>query len=137
MKTETIVPKYLLEKSVYFDNELAWPYLIIPAIIEAGRSFGATSLGGDLQFRLPDGRRCESMNVGVCVYEHEISHVDISGAADASAKVALDKFSSLGGVAEFIREGMDGFPDILRPLINEHNGLEPYIYFTWKFQTLD
>lgn len=127
------IPPYLMDRSVYIGRELAWPYMTIPALIEFIRSIGYISLGGDLQFVFPDGRFCECNNIGLYLYDENLSGLSNSEAVEYSAEWTLSAFSNLGGEAAFIDEGMKGFSDLIQPEI-EAGIILSMIYFTWTFR---
>jgi hypothetical protein len=53
------LPPDLLARASLSGNEYAWPVNEIPSVIEAARAANLVSIGGELQFRLPDGGVCE------------------------------------------------------------------------------
>ena len=57
--TELRLPHDLLQRASLRGSEYAWPIEDIPKVIEAARQANLASIGGQLQFRLPDGGTCE------------------------------------------------------------------------------
>jgi hypothetical protein len=55
---ESLLPPAVLCKALLRGNEYAWPLDDVPAAIAAARSVGLATLGGQVQFRTPDGT-CE------------------------------------------------------------------------------
>ena len=79
----------------------SWPLSVIPALIEACRAQGLINRGGDLRVVQSAGV-WESSNIGVWVFESELSATDPVQRADEAARIALQKFSNLDG--ETLRE---------------------------------
>jgi hypothetical protein len=55
---EVLLPSPVLAKATLRGNEYAWPFGNVEEAILAARSAGLATLGGQVQFRLPDGT-CE------------------------------------------------------------------------------
>jgi hypothetical protein len=58
LDAEDLLPPALLAKATRRGNELAWPLEVVPEVIAAGCVCGLATLGGQIQFRVPDGT-CE------------------------------------------------------------------------------
>jgi len=56
---ELRLPRDFLRRAVVRCTECAWPIADIPKVIDAARQANLASVGGQLQFRLPDGGTCE------------------------------------------------------------------------------
>ena len=52
---EELLPAPILAKATLCGKEYAWPLADVEQVIEAARSAGLATLGGQAQFRLPDG----------------------------------------------------------------------------------
>ena len=65
---ERRLPKELLERASLRGKEYAWRIADIPEVIEAARRAGLVNVGGQLQFRFPDGKTRECYWVEVDTY---------------------------------------------------------------------
>ena len=105
------LPEELLSRMKLSGWCASWPLSAIPALIEACRSEGLINRGGDLQIVQTTGV-WESPNIGVWVFDSELSQTDPLKRADEAARIALQKFSSL--TAEELRdEALAGCPSLV------------------------
>ncbi len=118
------LPAYLLAHMRVQANGGAWPFILIPAVIEASRIAGLINLGGDLQATGPSGL-WESPNIGVWVFKEELSGSETH--ADQAASVAMTKFIALGGETVLLEEAAIGWSEA-----NQSSGdLRSQLYFSW------
>jgi hypothetical protein len=66
---ERHLPDKILKLASLRGNEYAWPINDIPLAIEAACQANLISIGGQLQFRLPDDTTCECYWVEVDTYK--------------------------------------------------------------------
>lgn len=55
MDDEALLPPTVLAKATIINNEYAWPFADVEEAIVAAQALGLANLGGNPQFRLPDG----------------------------------------------------------------------------------
>jgi hypothetical protein len=108
---ELTLPPELLNRASLRANEYAWRIEDIPAVIEAARRADLVSIGGQLQFRLPDGGTCECYAVEVDTYQ----------SVDEMLKARCD----------FIAEGRRDFPLYFAELIEAGRDPADYMCFVW------
>ena len=101
------LPSDLLARMIVHAGGGAWPVGNIPAVIEACRVAGLTSLGGDLQVQTSEGL-WESPNLGVTIFQHELALADET-LADQTAAIASQKFAGLNE-SEMVAEVVAGCP---------------------------
>jgi hypothetical protein len=93
--TELRLPHDVLQRASLRGNEYAWPIEDIPKVIEAARQANLASIGGQLQFRLPDGGTCECHWVEVDTYTSVPASLPWRERVNQTATVALADFSRL------------------------------------------
>jgi len=103
--TELRLPHAILQRASLRANEYAWPIEDIPNVIEAARQANLASIGGQLQFRLPDGGTCECYWVEVDTYKSVPASLPWQERVDQTAAVALADFSHLLSKFDFVTEG--------------------------------
>jgi hypothetical protein len=105
------LPEELLSQMELSGADASWPLSVIPALIEACRAKGLINRGGDLRV-IQSAGIWESPNIGVWVFESELSETAPLQRADEAARIALQKFFSLD--AEALRsEVLAGCPSLL------------------------
>jgi len=125
------VPDYIGSASVQIGSTIIWPYLFVPAIIEALRCAGAVSAGGDLCFISDSGGLCECVNIGIAIDRDHLRNAGPDKQADAAAEIAMKCFINLGGRAEFLREGSNGFGDQINGISDLIKFPDSRIFFSW------
>jgi hypothetical protein len=105
MPVEARLPRDLVQRASLRGNEYAWPIEDIPKVIEAGRQANLASIGGQLQFRLPDGGTCECYWVEVDTYKSAPASLPWRERVNQTADVALADFSRLLSKFDFLAEG--------------------------------
>ena len=93
--TESRLPLDVLQRASLRGNEYAWPIEDIPKVIEAARQANLASIGGQLQFRLPDGGTCECYWIEVDTYKSVPASLPWQERINQTAAVALADFSRL------------------------------------------
>src|SRR5580700_6336332 len=108
---EQRLSRTVLNKATLRGNEHAWPLSAVEEAVMAGRECGLANLGGQLQFRIPEGT-CELYWVEV---DSEGRRVDEKW-QDYVARTAdevLSRFRLLRSRFDFVSEGVNSF-SILR-----------------------
>jgi hypothetical protein len=103
------LPKGLLSRASLRGNEYAWRVEDIPEVIIAARDANLLNIGGQLQFRLPDGVTCECYWIDVDTHKSVPSDQDWDARVAQSAATALADFKRLQAEFDFIAEGKQAF----------------------------
>jgi hypothetical protein len=127
--SEEKLPQEILNRATLRGKEYAWRPVDIPDVIEASRLLGLKSLGGQLQFRLPDGGTCECYWVDVTVETPAMA--SWSEEVDAAAETALAAFEQLQSDYDFIDEGRKSFSEHLDAFEKAGGNLDDAICFVW------
>lgn len=130
---ELTLPENIRKRACLRGNEWAWPVDEIPAVIEAARLAGLVNIGGQLQFRFPDGT-CELYWIEVNTFQTNASGLSWQERINQTATDALSQFQALQEQFDFLAEGQLSF--------SEHfdyyraNGSDPIdaICFVWYFE---
>jgi hypothetical protein len=85
-------PPEVLQGASLAGNEYEWRVKDIPDVIEAARLSNLISIGGQLQFRLPDGGTCECYWVEVDTYKSVDKALPWQERVTRTAEVALRDF---------------------------------------------
>lgn len=134
MATEKL-PQSLLEKASLRGKEYAWPLAVIPEVIEAARKANLLNIGGQLQFRIPDGGTCDCYWVGVYTYKSVPENLPWAERVDLAAKVALEDFQILRETSDFLAEGREGFSAPIDEYINAGGDINTAMCFVWYLST--
>jgi hypothetical protein len=131
---EQELPAELLERAVQSSpgHEYAWRLEDIPLVIEAARSLNLISVGGQLQFRLPDGGgTCECYWVDVDTYNSVDKRLPWAARVGRTAEVALRDFEALPQRYDFIAEGRAAFASSLDALVAQGRDPADSMCFVW------
>ena len=128
---EHYLPPDLLARASLRGNEYAWPIDDIPRVIEAARQAGLVNIGGQLQFRLPDGGTCECYWVCVDTYRTVSKHLPWQVRVEQTAVAALKEFSRLPSEFDFIAEGQRGFAEHLEKFEYQGRTAREAMCFVW------
>ncbi|RIJ31292.1 hypothetical protein [Henriciella algicola] len=123
-RAEQSLPKAILEKSSLRGLEYAWHPDDIPEVIEAARVAGLKSLGGQLQFRLPDAT-CE-------IYWIEVDQFGTEVDPDEAARRTLAQFHAIYSKDSWFREGRT-FPAV-REYEKAGGNLNAAMCFVWYLE---
>ena len=123
------LPMELLSRASLSSNEYAWPLSDIPDVIESARQKGLLNVGGQLQFRLPDGGTCECHWVEVDTYKSVPNTLPWLARVDEAARDAAISFSRLKDKFDFVAEGRRGFSESLESLSTPE--LDKAMCFVW------
>ena len=125
------LPAGLLARGSLRGSEYAWPAGEIPRVIEAARQAGLINIGGQLQFRLPDGGTCECYWVEVDTYKSVDEGLPWRERVDLTAEAALRDFEELQSRFDFVSEGRLQFAALLDALAAEGKDPADCACFVW------
>jgi hypothetical protein len=125
---EKLLPKGLLARASFRGNEYAWSIHNIPEVIDAARAANLASLGGQLQFRLPDAI-CECYWIEVDTAEIAGDSLSWPQVVEKSATVALSDFENILQDVDLLVEGLKAFPDY------DADELSEAMCFVWYLQS--
>jgi hypothetical protein len=129
---ELALPPELLIRASLRGNEYAWRIEDIPAVIEAARRASLVSLGGQLQFRLPDGGICECYAVEVNADDRSVDEdLPWDERVSRTADAALRDFELLKVRCDFLAEGWRDFPSYFAELVEAGRDPADYMCFVW------
>jgi len=131
MSIELRLPPEILRRASLRGNEYAWPIEDIPKVIESARQSNLASIGGQLQFRLPDGGTCECYWVEVDTYKSVPTSLPWQERVEQTATVALADFSHLLSKFDFVAEGRRSFAEHFKRLEAEGGDLNQTMCFVW------
>lgn len=130
MVPEECLPQDVISKATRRGNEYAWPIDEIPSVIEAARHAGLINIGGQLQFRAPEGT-CECYWVEVDTYKSVPSSLPYEERVAKTAIVALRDFNRLREEVDFVAEGRSAFEDVLGRYEVQGGALSDIMCFVW------
>ncbi len=128
---ERHLPNEILERASLRGNEYAWPVTDIPLIIEAVRQSNLVNIGGQLQFRFPDGTTCECYWVEVDTCKTVPESLPWAERVTQTAAIALRDFATLSSRYDFFEEGSCNFSAAFKEV--ETQGYNPHdaMCFVW------
>jgi hypothetical protein len=131
--SESKLPAEIRARCVYSapGGEYAWRVQDIPAVIDAAREASLFSLGGTLQFYLPDGEICEAYWVDVDVGDPPDQIKDWNGKVDWAAMTARKRFKEETDHAKLVEGGCAAFEE-LRELEAKGVDLSTLMCFVWS-----
>jgi len=125
------LPSDILERASRAGNEYAWRIKDIPDVIAAARAANLINIGGQLQFRLPDGGTCECYWVKVDTSNSADEALPWVERVSRTAEIALADFNALQERFDFIAEGRVGFASYLDPLVARGRDPADSMCFVW------
>lgn len=129
------LPPDILKRASRAGNEFAWHIQDIPEVISAARTANLINIGGQLQFRLPEGGTCECYWVGVDTYKSVDKALTWTERVRLTAEVALRDFENLQQRYDFVAEGRVGFATYLDALIAKGRSPANSMCFVWYVQS--
>lgn len=132
---EQLLPTFLIERATLRGNEYAWRLGDIPTVIEAARDASLISIGGQLQFRMPDIGTCECYWVEVDTYKDVSETLAWSERVTSTAKSALSQFNRLVEECDFIAEGRKAFAQHLLTFETQGGDLDDALCFVWYVES--
>lgn len=128
---ERHLPTELLERASVRGKEYAWSIADIPEVIEAARRAGLINVGGQLQFRLPDGGTCECYWVEVDTFRSVPKSLPWDDRVAQTADRALVDFSHLESKYDFMEEGRRTFAKHLAEVEEQGGDAAKTMCFVW------
>lgn len=133
--SEQLLPASLLERATLRGNEYAWPIADLPTVIEAARAANLINIGGQLQFRIPDGGTCECYWIEVDTYKDVSEDFAWSERVSLTATSAMRQFRDLSEKYDFIVEGRQAFAQHLLAFEALGGDLEDAQCFVWYVES--
>jgi hypothetical protein len=128
---ERYLPANILRRASLRGKEYAWTVHDIPHVIEAARRAGLVNIGGQLQFRFPDGGTCECYWVGVDTHLSVPKDLPWQERVDRTAAAAADAFSRLPSEFDFVAEGRRGFAQHIQEFEQQGHDVREALCFVW------
>jgi hypothetical protein len=125
------LPKQILDRASLRGKEYAWRIADIPAVIEAARKAGFVNIGGQLQFRIPDGGTCECCWVNVDTYKAVSKVLPWNERVNKTADAALAEFTRLASQYDFLEEGRRAFGAHLKKIEERGESPTEAMCFVW------
>jgi len=98
-------------------------------VIEAARAANLVNIGGQLQFRIPDGGTCECYWVEVDTYNTVDPKLPWDDRVSQTAAVAVHDLEMLKQRFDFVAEGMKGFAKHLKAFTAAGGNLDDAMCF--------
>ncbi|HYD19795.1 MAG TPA: hypothetical protein VEF76_15090 [Patescibacteria group bacterium] len=130
----TLLPAKILDRASLSGNEYAWPINDIPDVIEAVRKENLISIGGQLQFRIPDrfgGGTCECYWVEVDTCKSVSDNMPWHDRVNETADTALLDFENLKTKYNFLEEGRKAFGKYLDEAEELGADIQELMCFVW------
>lgn len=131
MIPEYHLPPAILEKASVRGREYAWPLNDVEAVVAAARECNLANLGGQAQFRVPEGT-CELYWLQVGSTPH-LPNESWREYVSRSAEEVARGFQDLCARKNFVQEGIDNF-SFLRELQARGVDLGQYLCFVLYFE---
>jgi hypothetical protein len=125
------LPKQILDRASLRGKEYAWRIADIPAVIEAARKAGFVNIGGQLQFRIPDGGTCECYWVKADTYKAVSKVLPWNERVNKTADAALAEFTRLASQYDFLEEGRRAFGAHLKGIEERGESPTEAMCFVW------
>ena len=134
-QSEQLLPADILVRATLVGNEYSWAVDDVPKVIEAARLANLASIGGQLQFRLPDGEICECYWVQVDTFQSVPAELSWSERVSRTAEAATSQFQFLREKYDFISEGRSGFARYLDAFETDGGDLNKIMCFVWYVES--
>lgn len=125
------LPREILDRSTLRGNEYAWAIDDVPQVIKACEAADLVNVGGQLQFRLPDGETCECYWVEIDALKQVEPGLTWSRQVEQSAQIALRDFAELTRSSDFLAEGRKAFQSQFRMLEDAGGDPRDFLCFVW------
>jgi len=131
---EAFLPQDLLDRGTKRGNEWAWPIGEIPAVIDVSRRANMVNVGGQLQFRIPNGGTCELCWIEVDALKLVPPNLSWQARVEQTAALALHQFQDLQRQFDFLAEGQIAYGQYLDQM--REGGADPQnaMCFVWYFE---
>lgn len=130
-----LLPAALLARASLRGNEHAWPVNDIPRVIEAARKANLVSIGGQLQFRLPNGGTCECYWVQVDTYQSVEKSLPWRERVERTAEAGVRDFAALRSKVDFLAEARERFAEHLDAEVADGRDPLDSMFFVWDLLT--
>jgi hypothetical protein len=132
MKTpQSLLPREILDRATLRGKEYAWRLEDIPTVIKAARRAALVNIGGQLQFRFPDGGTCECYWVEVDTFKSVSKTLPWKERVARTADAALADFKQLPSKYDFLQEGWRGFGKHLQEIVDQGRDPAEFMCFVW------
>ncbi len=128
---EQLLPREILDRATLRENEYSWPVSDIPSVIDAARFSNLVSIGGQLQFRMPDGGTCECYWVQVDTSQDVSKDLSWDDRVNATAISAHSQFQNLCRNYDFPAEITKGFAKHLEGVDLQESTMAEALCFVW------
>jgi len=128
---EPYLPQELLQRATLSGKEHAWRIADVPSVIAAARDAGLISIGGQLQFLLPDIGTCECYWVEVDTYKSVPMSLPWTERVERTAFTALSDFARLSSRFDFLAEGRRGFAEPFKTFELQGGDPAQFMWFVW------
>jgi hypothetical protein len=131
MINELKLPKYILDKSIKSGQEFGWKRHDFIDVIEAAKSKNLAIIGGQIQFKLPDGT-CELYWKRYDTKDR-LPNENWIDYCSRTYSECIQQFKQIDSNEKLIKEGIENF-DFLKNKATDGVNLEPYLIFILYFQ---
>src|SRR5947209_2773874 len=129
--SEKLLPADIISRATLRGNEFAWPVSDIPAVIEAAKLENLVNIGGQLQFRIPNGGTCECYWVDVDTYKTVPTDLPWADRVSCTASTAIAEFQQLCDKYDFVAEGRSAFAAHLEEFEAQGGDINEALCFVW------
>jgi hypothetical protein len=131
MNAEKALPPELIRRAWLSGSEYAWSLEDIPHVIEAARTAQLINIGGQLQFRLPDGGTAECYWIEVDTYREVDEALPWETRVQLTAEVAKRQFAALPPKDALVEEGRKAFAPYLAEAEKSGYSTADLMWFVW------
>ncbi|MGL6076220.1 MAG: hypothetical protein ACRC8S_18860 [Fimbriiglobus sp.] len=128
---EGLLPSVVMDKASLRGNEYAWPLADVPEAIAAAKSLGLATLGGQVQFRTPEGT-CELYWLNADTTDRLPDESWVAFVARSADQVSRGVAGLVAGT-DFVAEGVKNFGN-LAELRARGVALDGFLCFVLYFQ---
>jgi hypothetical protein len=128
---ERLLPSELIRRVSQRGREYAWSLDDIPDVIEAARAAQLINVGGQLQFRLPNGGTCECYWIKVDTHREIDQTLPWDARVQGAAQAARRQFAELPPKEVLVEEGRKAFGHHLAEAETAGHNLADLICFVW------
>ena len=128
---EQALPPELIRRASLRGREYAWSLDDIPDVIEAARAARLINIGGQLQFRLPEGGTCECYWIEVDTYRDVDKALPWDARVQLTAEAAQRQFAALPPKDVLVEEGGKGFGPHLAEAEKAGHEIADLMCFVW------
>lgn len=130
-----LLPARLQERASLSGEEYAWHPTDIPLVIKSGAELNLLNIGGQLQFRLPEGGTAECYWVEVDTFRDVPTNLSWDERVRLAETSAQKQFSDLQAKFDFVTEGKKAFAEYLGKFEDAGGDLDKAVWFVWYFES--